>query len=112
MKKLLTRVAQVALMTTAFAPVALVPVTPAMAASPAQSYCENQLGGTYDKSGGQITCTVTSYDTTGANGHGQPITTTVYYFDNGTWNNDPQSGSEDGPCVGPGNSGDGSAHCK
>ena len=110
MKKMISAAASVALFVAAFAPVAFV-ASPALAASPAQSYCENVLGGTYDKAGGEITCTVTSYDTTGANGHGQTITNTVYYYDNGTWNNDPQSDSGDGPCVGPGNSGGSSAHC-
>lgn len=110
MKNIACAAASAALILGVSAPITFV-ASPAQAASPAQSYCEDQLGGTYSKSGGQITCTVTTYDTTGANGHGQPITTTTYYYDNGTWNNDPQSGSNDGPCVGPGNSGDGSAHC-
>ncbi len=110
MRKIASAAASAALILTAFTPVAFI-ASPALAASPAQSYCEDTLDGTYSKSGGQITCTVTTYDTTGANGHGQPITTSVYYYSNGTWNNDPQGGSDDGPCVGPGNSGDGSAHC-
>jgi hypothetical protein len=111
MKKLVARTAQAALIATAFVPAAFAPLSPAIAASPAQDYCEDVLGGSYSKDGGQITCTVTSSETTGANGHGQTITTTIYYYDNGTWNNEPQSDSASGPCNGPGNSGDSSAHC-
>jgi hypothetical protein len=110
MQKLIHAAASAALIIAGSTTVALVPIAPALAASPAQSYCEDVLGGTYEKSGGQITCTVVTYDTTGANGHGQPITTTVYVYTNGTWNNDPQSGGGSS-CSGPGNSGDSSAHC-
>jgi hypothetical protein len=104
------RVGQAALIAMAFTPIGLLPATPALAASPAQEYCENVLGGVYDKQNGQITCTVTNTDTTGANGHGQPITTTVFVFTNGTWNNVPQAGGSSS-CSGPGNSGDNSDHC-
>jgi len=109
MKKFIGAAASAALIAVAATPLVLV-ASPAQAASPAQSYCVNVLLGSYDKSGGQITCTVTSITTTGTGGHGQTITDTVYVYTNGSWNNDPQSGGGSG-CSGPGNSGDTSNHC-
>lgn len=110
MQKLIHAAASAALIVAGSTTVVFVPTTPALAGSPARDYCEDVLGGTFEKSGGQITCTVTTTETTGANGHGQTITTTVFVFTNGTWNNDPQSGGGSG-CSGPGNSGDNSDHC-
>ena len=110
MKNMLSIVASAALAVTAFAPVVLVPVNPAVAASPAQDYCEDVLYGYYEKIGGKITCTVINNETTGANGHGQGIEVTVYTYTNGTWNNDPQAGGSSN-CDGPGGSGDKSNHC-
>lgn len=110
MNKLTSGLASVALIATSFTPLALVPIAPALAASPAQEECEDELGGFYEKSGGQITCTIVSTETTGAGGHGQPITSTTLYWTNGTWNNEPQADS-DSNCSGPGKSADKSNHC-
>ena len=89
-------------------PVGLTPA--AMAVSPAQEYCEDVLGGYFEKTGGQITCTVYSAEYTG-NDHGQLVESIVYVYTNGTWNNDPQAGGGSS-CDGPGGSGNKSAHCK
>src|SRR5215203_3265426 len=103
MRNILSTIASAALLFAAFMTVAF--SSPAIAASPAQTYCEDDLGGVFGKDGGQITCTVYSAESTGANGHGQLIEATVYTYTNGTWNNDPQAGGSSG-CDGPGGSGD------
>ena len=108
MRTIISTAASAALFIAAFAPVAF--SAPAAAASPAQTECEDDLGGVYSKDGGQIMCTVYSVESTGANGHGQLVEATVYTYTNGTWNNDPQAGGSSG-CDGPGGSGNKSAHC-
>jgi hypothetical protein len=109
MKPYINGFGALALIGLSFAPLPMGFTQSAMAASPAQEYCEDVLGGFYEKSGGQITCTVYSADYTG-NGHGQLVESTVYVYTNGTWNNDPQAGGGSN-CDGPGGSGDKSAHC-
>jgi hypothetical protein len=108
MRNIISRTASAALLIAAFTPMAF--SSPAVAASPAQTYCEDELDGVFGKDGGQITCTVYSAASTGAGGHGQLIEATVYNYTNGTWNNDPQAGGSSG-CDGPGGSGNKSAHC-
>ena len=109
MKPYLNGLAAFALTVLPFAPLPTGFTQAATAASPAQEYCEDILGGYYEKSGGQITCTVFSAEYTG-NGHGQLIESTVYVFTNGTWNNEPQAGGSSN-CDGPGGSGGKSSHC-
>lgn len=109
MKPYLYGLGALALTGMSFAPLPVAFSTPALAVSPAQEYCEDVLGGYFEKSGGQITCTVYSAEYTG-NGHGQLVESIVYVYTNGTWNNDPQAGGSSS-CDGPGGSGSKSAHC-
>jgi hypothetical protein len=99
-------VAALLLSTMAFAPSA------AVAASPAQAYCENELGGVYGgRVKGEVQCTVTTTSNTGKSENSQTIEKETTTTTNGTFNNKPQK-QVTNDCDGPGNSGSGSNHCK
>jgi hypothetical protein len=98
-------VAALLLSTMAFAPSA------AVAASPAQAYCENELGGVYSKVKGEVECVVTTTSNTGNSSNSQTIEKEEQTTTNGTFNNKPQK-QVTNDCDGPGNSGSGSNHCK
>jgi hypothetical protein len=98
-------VAALLLSTMAFAPSA------AVAASPAQAYCQDELGGTYTKVKGKVECVVTTTSNTGKSENSQTIVKDENTSTNGTFNNKPQK-QVSTDCDGPGNSGSGSNHCK
>jgi hypothetical protein len=83
--------------------------TPVLAVSPSQLDCE-AAGGTFDRTGGQVSCTFTTTEHVGNSDNSQTVTNTDTDSSNGTLNNDPQFDTTS-DCSGPGNS-TGSAHCK
>ena len=85
----------------------------ASAASPSQRECEAS-GGTFDRNGGDVTCTFVTEDPVGnsesSGGKSQTTTTTETEESKGTLKNRPKF-SEDSECTGPGNSGPGGGQC-
>ena len=80
----------------------------AFAASPSQLECE-AAGGTFDRSGGTVTCTFPPVEDPVGNsensgGKSQSTTTTEEESSNGTLNNKPKH-EESSECTGPGNGG-------
>lgn len=85
----------------------------AYAASPSERDCE-AAGGSFDRTGGQVSCTFVTEDPVGnsenSGGQSQTNTTTDTTDSNGTLNNEPQK-TETSDCTGPGNSGSGGGQC-
>jgi hypothetical protein len=67
----------------------------ALAASPSQTFCEDVLGGTFSRDGGEVSCI------TVVEGKNKNFTDTNTQESNGTLNNDPQF-SESDVCAGTG----------
>jgi hypothetical protein len=80
----------------------------ALAVSPSEQQCTT-AGGTFDRTGGQVSCTFTTTTNVGNSDNSQTTTTTDTDGSNGTLNNDPQQ-TTSSSCSGPGAS-TGSAHC-
>jgi hypothetical protein len=70
----------------------------AMAASPSQQQCEAQ-NGTFDRSGGQVTCTITTTKHVGNSDNSQTQTITDTEQSNGTFNNNPQKKDPPPTCT-------------
>lgn len=81
-------------------------MTATLAASPTQQQadCEEQ-GGTYNKDGGTVTCTIIVVDPVGnsdkSGGNSQSTTTTGGESTKGNLDNDPQSTPMPEECTGP-----------
>lgn len=79
----------------------------ANAVSPSQQACED-AGGTFTRSGGQVSCIIEDPVGNSENSGGHSQTTLDTESSNGTLNNKPKH-EED--CTGPGNSGSGGGQC-